>query len=88
MERDHDYVTMADYVSDTDELASTAAQIIEGLQAKLEERERDARRFLAAVVIAAGGRVDVHATDIDFDPELVIEANPVTNGYTITAKRS
>ena len=75
---------------DFDRALSDGARAVSIMQEKLTRQDQEAKRLLAAVVLSAGGTVDVmHRSLIDaFDATLTMQDNPRTGGITITAKRT
>lgn len=84
MRENWDYVTMDAYSADMAELSGTAAAAIE----KLTKENTDARRLIAMLVIAAGGKINL-PQEWYFDPRrditTIFETNPVTQEYVIRA---
>lgn len=70
---------------DYDRALSEGARAVQMMDEKLRQQEVEARRALAAVVLACGGKVEVSHLDLILSAEatLIKEANPETGGITI-----
>jgi hypothetical protein len=73
------------YMDGYDTALAEGAAAVSAMQEKLDE----ARRTLAAVVLAAGGKVEVMNRSIidSYGATLMFEDTPQIGGITVTAKR-
>lgn len=81
--------TIEDAERDYDRALADGVAAVQLIDEKLRLAKEEARRFLAAVVLSNGGKLEVshHALVSSFDAEVIIEDNPATNGFTVRAKR-
>lgn len=72
-----------------DRALSDGATAVSIMQEKLTRQDKESKRLLAAVVLAAGGRVEIMNRSLldAFDATLIIEDSPQFGGITVTAKR-
>ena len=95
MRKDFDYVTMEDYSRDTAELATQAGNALRAQRGELEAKERErvrlernAKKIIAELVIAAGGELTIPMPNFYSDNfELEIWRNEAMNEIRYRAKR-
>lgn len=85
MKRDFDYVSMADYSADMEELASQGAGIIERQQDEI----RQLKTMMALLIEAAGGEIIVrhHHMRSAHDLEMIVSEDVAEDARRFVAKR-
>lgn len=84
---DHNWLICA--TKRIEELEATGAAAVQHMQEKLDFQKKEARRLLAAVVMATGGSVEVMRGSLTdaYDAEVIVQDSPRFNGITVSAKR-